>query len=653
MFAVIKYTNNMKQTNYKKSIHSLKGLFLTGLILLSSSLFAQIYDVNFKPLNFSSNNQNRISSYLSNSNQPSNQNTTLSKTLYNNVITILTQNGTQRIDCIVTNLNGTTTFDQNWSFVNNNTAPGNTSNALRVDSMFSPIVFNDASNNSKGFKFEFVIATYTISNNTAIVTNLTPVVLNNVALNIYDIDKEGSTGNVRNEVSIPKSSFTTFSALANNYQVVADPSLLIFYSRNGSTNNTTQFSQVVNDNNRYRFILNNLSSLDIDLKDINTGGNNNWTSTSSYYLAFSVGTQWTSSTTSTNNDVLLDLDGSSPDVISREVTYNTTNSTANFTVANTVNLTTNNSSTNLTNLTVKFNTADIKGGANEVLRVGTDISLNGNSSGNFNLDVTVAGTTTSTPFIYNVTTSNNGSERTITFTRSSAFTQAQAEALLDALQYVNKSTTGNIGTRIFSINATLSTPITSPTAFFTVNIPTALPVNIISFSGKATANGNQLNWTVAQEENFSHYEVLSSINGSTYNKVGEVYPENKSMDMKNYTFTDLSATADLVFYKLNLINEDGSSNFSNIVAINRNSVAPVIANVYPNPATTSLLVSLEGVDAEVSTITIQDLSGKIVYSTETSDVSTLLNINELKKGLYLIKVSNSNGIVSVSRFAKN
>jgi hypothetical protein len=208
---------------------------------------------------------------------------------------------------------------------------------------------------------------------------------------------------------------------------------------------------------------------------------------------------------------------------------------------------------------------------------------------------------------------------------------------------------------IFDLDGVLvsTKDIQSPTVFFTANIPTALPVNIISFTGKATANGNQLNWTVAQEENFSHYEVLSSINGSTYNKVGEVYPENKSMDMKNYAFTDLSATADLVFYKLNLINEDGSSDFSNIVAINRNSVAPVITNVYPNPATTSLLVSLEGVDAEVSTITIQDLSGKIVYSTETSDVATLLNINELNKGLYLIKVSNSNGIVSVSRFAKN
>jgi hypothetical protein len=55
----------------------------------------------------------------------------------------------------------------------------------------------------------------------------------------------------------------------------------------------------------------------------------------------------------------------------------------------------------------------------------------------------------------------------------------------------------------------------------------------------------------------------------------------------------------------------------------------------------------------VSTITIQDLSGKIVYSTETSDVATLLDINELNKGMYIVKVASQSGFVSVSRFIKN
>jgi len=640
----------MKQTNYKKSIHSLKGLFLTGLILLSSSLFAQqVVDINYQKLDFGADaspkvvgsNGALVAYSPSNTN---NANASGSKVLYTNVITV----GTTRIDCLVTNLEGSTTFDASGS------TSGSTDFINTADRMFNPTVIVSSTNRLNGFQFEFGTAVYNNGN----FSSITPINLINLVLNVYDVDRDNSgNGNLTNSVlvstitnSIPNySSIDRFGSFSN----YTNSNDLEIQAPNGQS-----LSSLSDDNGRIRYFFNQINNFTIELGGRDRRGTSQSFSgyATDFFLDFALGNNFSGGTTTIDNPtngISLDLSGSSNLGNNNSATYNTTNSTSNFTVASTTNLSILNSTSasRLTNITVKFNTADILGGANEVLRIGsTDIPLNADLSSR-------SLTLNSVSYDYVVTTTN--SVRTIAFSRISGttnnFTQAQGEALLDALQYVNKSTTGNIGTRIFNVNATLdlTTDITSPSAFFTVNIPTALPVNIISFTGKATANGNQLNWTVAQEENFSHYEVLSSINGSTYNKVGEVYPENKSMDMKNYAFTDLSATADLVFYKLNLINEDGSSDFSNIVAINRNSVAPVITNVYPNPATTSLLVSLEGVDTEVSTITIQDLSGKIVYSTETSDVATLLNINELNKGLYLIKVSNSNGIVSVSRFAKN
>jgi hypothetical protein len=611
MFAVIKYTNNMKQTNYKKSFNSLKGLFLTGLILLSSSLFGQVYNIEFTTLDFSSS----VQSF-------NNNGANTGKLLYSDILVSKPSMMSSKpvIDCIVTYLGASTGITTLHTF------DDNSSNG----SWFRPDI--SSQNNRSLFKFEFGYYDNGV---------FTSYILENVALNIYDID---GGGGAKEAVSI-ESDYSKYELFSGSNLAGTRKTADVDFA-SGSANNT---SSITDNSNRVRLQFLSLSELVIGL-----GENANKSHRDIYNIEFAVGTPaLNSGTTGTdNNQVVLDLNGSTSGV-NNLISYNTTNSTANFTVASTTNLTASDTSI-LTNITVKFNSADIKGGANEVLRVGsTDIPLNATSSGSLTLSISNRNVG------FNYTVTEAGGIRTIAFSRVisgvNRFRQIQGEPLLDALQYVNKSTTGNIGTRIFSINATLdlTTDITSPTVNFVVNIPTALPVNIISFTGKATANGNQLNWTVAQEENFSHYEVLSSINGSTYNKVGEVYPENKSMDMKNYAFTDLSATADLVFYKLNLINEDGSSNFSNIVAINRNSVAPVITNVYPNPATTSLLISLEGVDAEVSTITIQDLSGKIVYSTETSDVATLLNINELNKGLYLIKVSNSNGIVSVSRFAKN
>ncbi|MBL7934110.1 MAG: T9SS type A sorting domain-containing protein [Bacteroidia bacterium] len=63
-------------------------------------------------------------------------------------------------------------------------------------------------------------------------------------------------------------------------------------------------------------------------------------------------------------------------------------------------------------------------------------------------------------------------------------------------------------------------------------------------------------------------------------------------------------------------------------------------NVYPNPTSAVLTVELN--NSLVKTITVSDLTGRIIMSTTNNNGMTELNLNELANGVYYVKVSSEN-----------
>ena len=74
--------------------------------------------------------------------------------------------------------------------------------------------------------------------------------------------------------------------------------------------------------------------------------------------------------------------------------------------------------------------------------------------------------------------------------------------------------------------------------------------------------------------------------------------------------------------------------------------------VYPNPATDLITVELSSEFLEKATIQVLNLLGQVVYS-ENKEISarTLLNISELKPGVYFLKLQ-SEGEVYSKKFIK-
>jgi hypothetical protein len=634
----------------KKISQKLKNNFklfvLSVTILGSSTLFAQVYNVNFAPLNFSANNQTLITSYLGNS-SPTPNTVAGSRTLYKNIITI-NSGSSVVIDCIVTNMNGSVVFDADWRS-NTSVAPGNTTNALRVDSMFSPDVISSNTANFKNFRFEFGIAT----TSGASLTSFQPVILDNFVLNVYDVDREsGSQGYERDRVLISRSSYQTFEALStligyNN----TSPSILDFYQEGNATiNDNTNYSTITMDDHRYRFILSNVSSFEISLG--NEGkSSGTWSSQQQFFLAFSRGTAFSSVVV--ENNILLDLNTNVTSVNNEVIVSN--NNPYNFTIG-TPNVETTN--TNLTGFTVSFPSSNIKNGSDERMIINStggpvSVDLSSPSGDTFSLS----------GLSYSMTTALSGGINTFTFTRvgGGTLTLAQGEALLDAFQYQNLSIEGDeVGFRLFTVIALgtyslsgTSYNTSSPQAIFIANIANPLPIKVISFTGKALENANQLKWTVAQEVDFSHYEIFRSDDGREFNAVGTVFATDNFMDMKSYSFIDVSSKSGLSYYKLKLVDDNGSFAFSSLVFINRKLIVPTVSNVFPNPAITHVNIEVQGVSVENFNVSVQDINGKIVY--QAKQVSALSNIYQMdvtnfNRGVYIIRIEDEMGNVSASKF---
>ncbi len=167
---------------------------------------------------------------------------------------------------------------------------------------------------------------------------------------------------------------------------------------------------------------------------------------------------------------------------------------------------------------------------------------------------------------------------------------------------------------------------------------TALPVNIISFTAQRSGRANKLSWTTAQEVNTSYYVIEHSTDGRHYSSIGQVAATGSSNG--NYTFTDYTPVLGINFYRLRIMETNGSSKLSAVRSVRNEGTADVA--VYPNPAKDYMMVNITSDITDKAAITVSDMSGKLVYTSNTLINAGMNYINismaKMSAGTYVIKI---------------
>jgi hypothetical protein len=179
-----------------------------------------------------------------------------------------------------------------------------------------------------------------------------------------------------------------------------------------------------------------------------------------------------------------------------------------------------------------------------------------------------------------------------------------------------------------------------------------LPIKLTSFKGEAQGRNNRLTWATSSEVNFKEFVVERSADGKSFVAVGSPVSTKGVSTGSNYSFIDFNGAAGTLYYRLKSVDNDGTFEYSDVIAIKSSFAQTESVVIYPNPTTGPLTVQ-HAAGLEKATISVIDLGGKEIklLNIEKNSISTSLDLTDLHSGVYFIQVLN--GEKSVIKLIKN
>ena len=178
----------------------------------------------------------------------------------------------------------------------------------------------------------------------------------------------------------------------------------------------------------------------------------------------------------------------------------------------------------------------------------------------------------------------------------------------------------------------ISFDVTGFSGFFVKTAGTALPLRLISFTGTQEANKNNLKWQTADEVNTKSFELESSRDGRNFQKVATI--DAASTGNNSYDYTDTNAYKGILYYRLKMIDIDGTFSYSRLVWISRDGQNSI--NLFPNPVADQLNLNLDK-SLINSDAKLYNATGRLQQSIKIASTEELVNVKKLTSGVYIIK----------------
>lgn len=198
---------------------------------------------------------------------------------------------------------------------------------------------------------------------------------------------------------------------------------------------------------------------------------------------------------------------------------------------------------------------------------------------------------------------------------------------------------GTDGTKCIT-TSTLSGDITgNNNSKSAVAITAPLPVTLIRFDAKKEERAVQLTWTTTAETGSDFFEVQQSNDSKSWKPVGEVKSGGESNTERQYQFADKMPGRGMNYYRLRMVDKDGSYAYSSIRSVNFNNQSP--AGVYPNPASSMLSIDADNWE-NVEKLEIIRADGQTVYSSGKMPDKNI-DVKSLANGTYIVRLIRKDG----------
>ncbi|QEC40193.1 putative secreted protein (Por secretion system target) [Pseudobacter ginsenosidimutans] len=173
-----------------------------------------------------------------------------------------------------------------------------------------------------------------------------------------------------------------------------------------------------------------------------------------------------------------------------------------------------------------------------------------------------------------------------------------------------------------------------------------LPVVLTQFKGTANHKAVELYWSASTELNFEHYELQRSSDGTSFTAIANVAAKGHPI-LSEYNYTDWTASGGNNYYRLKMIDKDGSSEYSAIILVKFNGNLNANIDVAPNPVHNSFVVKFGGFEKGIYRMRLinqqgQELFAQEIYLKQDVQTQTITRPASVTPGVYWLMITDKN-----------
>ena len=170
---------------------------------------------------------------------------------------------------------------------------------------------------------------------------------------------------------------------------------------------------------------------------------------------------------------------------------------------------------------------------------------------------------------------------------------------------------------------------------------TTLPVSLINFSAKKNNSSIDINWTTDNESGMSVYEVQRSSDGRNFSTIHSVQSRN-SVSRTTYAANDSKPMNGIAYYRLKMVEVDGSAAYSKIVTVQ--FATGNLVTIYPTLWKKGTTLNISNPNKEKLTAHFFNSAGQQLGISTTISSALQTSMLNTQKGIIYFKIINADGL---------
>jgi ELWxxDGT repeat protein len=257
------------------------------------------------------------------------------------------------------------------------------------------------------------------------------------------------------------------------------------------------------------------------------------------------------------------------------------------------------------------------------------LSVTGNFVNQGTLEIELGGTTVGTGYDRLAVSGTVTLGGTLVITKLPAFTLSAGQTFTFI---TGSSVTGTFSSVTWPAGVTGTITYNATSAV--INIATVLPLSLTDFSGRAIGSHTLLNWQTETEKHTHSFSVERSQDGKRFGALGSVMAMGTGSHA--YSYTDAAPFTGYNYYRLKMIDQDGSFTYSQVIAVNHTGKNSL--EIVPVPAKDYIRITCNDKELLGQEAVIYSTSGIKVTAVQLQSEMTI-GISNWAAGTYVISTA--------------